>query len=145
MRTVPFKWVALGIVLVALLLAGVVSFYASSSPDGLNRVAQDHGFAQTAKDHEAARGPFAGYATKDVGHARLSGGLAGSSAWRSCWCSPVVSPTSYARARQPRPTTRPPRTATTTRSAEAGTRWAPGTVTSSTTTVTHRSTGLRRT
>ncbi len=77
MRTVPFKWVALGIVLVALLLAGVVSFYASSSPDGLNRVAQDHGFAQTAKDHEAARGPFAGYATKDVGHARLSGGLAG--------------------------------------------------------------------
>jgi cobalt/nickel transport protein len=77
MRTVPFRWVALSVLAVALVLAGVVSYYASSSPDGLNRVAQDHGFAQTEKGHEAADGPFAGYATKDVDQARLSGGLAG--------------------------------------------------------------------
>lgn len=75
-RRIPTTWVALGIVAVALLLAGVVSYYASSSPDGLNRVAQDKGFSGTAKNHPADR-PFAGYATKDVDDQRLSGGLAG--------------------------------------------------------------------
>jgi hypothetical protein len=77
MRRVSTKWVALGVVAVALLLAGVVSYYASSSPDGLNRVAQDKGFSDTEKDHGAADGPFSGYATKDVDNQRLSGGLAG--------------------------------------------------------------------
>ena len=77
MRSVPTRWIALGIVVVALVLAGVVSFYASSSPDGLNRVAQDKGFADSEKEHHAADGPFAGYATKDVDDQRLSGGLAG--------------------------------------------------------------------
>lgn len=37
-------------ILVALVLAGGVSYYASGSPDGLNRVAADHGFDETAKD-----------------------------------------------------------------------------------------------
>jgi cobalt/nickel transport system permease protein/cobalt/nickel transport protein len=69
--------VALGIAVVALLLAGVVSYYASDSPDGLNRVAQDKGFAATEKDHRAADGPFAGYRTEDVGNDRLSGAIAG--------------------------------------------------------------------
>jgi len=63
--------------LVALLLAGVVSHYASSDPDGLNRVAQDKGFADTERKHDAADGPFAGYQVKGVGDDRLSGGLAG--------------------------------------------------------------------
>ncbi|CAI9408781.1 PDGLE domain-containing protein [Nocardioides sp. T2.26MG-1] len=76
MRRVSFRWVALGALVVALLLAGVVSHYASSEPDGLNRVAQDHGFSQTEKDHEADA-PLAGYAAKDVDNPRLSGGLAG--------------------------------------------------------------------
>ena len=77
MRRVRTKWVALGIAVVALLLAGVVSYYASGSPDGLNRVARDKGFAATEKDHHAADGPFAGYETKDVGNDRLSGAIAG--------------------------------------------------------------------
>src|SRR5699024_5758561 len=47
--------------LLALLLAGVVSFYASSSPDGLNRVADDHGFAGTEQRHRSAGSPLAGY------------------------------------------------------------------------------------
>jgi cobalt/nickel transport system permease protein/cobalt/nickel transport protein len=63
--------------LVALLLAGVVSHYASTSPDGLNRVAQDKGFAQTHTRHHADGSPFAGYGTKGVGDARLSKGVAG--------------------------------------------------------------------
>jgi cobalt/nickel transport protein len=77
MKHVPTRWVALGITVVALVLAGVVSFYASSSPDGLNRVARDEGFAGTEKDHHAGDGPLAGYTTNDVDDERLSGGLAG--------------------------------------------------------------------
>jgi cobalt/nickel transport protein len=64
-------------VLVALLLAGVVSFYASASPDGLNKVAEDHGFSDTAKDSATSGSPFADYGTKGVGNERLSGGIAG--------------------------------------------------------------------
>jgi cobalt/nickel transport protein len=55
----------------------VVSHYASSSPDGLNRVAQDKGFAATQREHAAGDGPFAGYHTRGVDDGRLSGGLAG--------------------------------------------------------------------
>lgn len=76
-RGVATKWVAVVAVLVALLLAGVVSFYASSSPDGLERVAMDKGFSDTEADHAAADGPFAGYATSWIDNERLSGGLAG--------------------------------------------------------------------
>ena len=64
LRTGTF--LALG-VLVALLLAGVVSWYASSSPDGLEKVASDKGFIGTAKDHRMADSPFADYGTKGVG------------------------------------------------------------------------------
>jgi cobalt/nickel transport system permease protein/cobalt/nickel transport protein len=64
-------------VLVALLLAGVASFYASGDPDGLTKVSQDQGFATAEKSHDAGDGPFAGYETKGVGDARLSGGMAG--------------------------------------------------------------------
>jgi len=77
MRGLPTKHVVLAGLLVAFLLAGVVSFYASSSPDGLNRVALDKGFAQTEKTDGAAKSPFAGYETKGVDNDRLSGGLAG--------------------------------------------------------------------
>ena len=63
--------------LAALVLAGVVSYYASSEPDGLNRVAGDQGFSRTETDHRAADGPFAGYTTRGVDDGRLSGGLAG--------------------------------------------------------------------
>ena len=63
--------------LVALLLAGGVSFYASSHPDGLEYVAGRTGFLDSAEDHAADDGPFAGYATKGVDDARLSGGVAG--------------------------------------------------------------------
>ena len=64
-------------VVVALLLAGVVSFYASSNPDGLECVAERTGFIDSADEHAAGDGPFADYATKGVDDARLSGGVAG--------------------------------------------------------------------
>lgn len=64
-------------VLLALLLAGVASYYASSAPDGLEKVATDQGISQQAKDHGLADSPFADYGTKGVDNARLSTGLAG--------------------------------------------------------------------
>jgi cobalt/nickel transport protein len=64
-------------VLVALLLAGVASYYASSDPDGLDRVAQDHGIARTEEDHGAEEGPLAGYRAKGVEDDRLSTLVAG--------------------------------------------------------------------
>lgn len=63
--------------LVALVLAGGVSYYASSSPDGLNKVAADKGLDKGQKDHALNDSPLSGYGTKGVDNERLSGGLAG--------------------------------------------------------------------
>jgi hypothetical protein len=71
------KLFVLGGLLVALILAGVVSFYASSDPDGLSKVSEDEGFAQSEKEHRLSDSPLAGYGTKDVDNDRLSGGMAG--------------------------------------------------------------------
>ncbi|MFE4450055.1 energy-coupling factor ABC transporter permease [Streptomyces sp. NPDC056796] len=61
----------------ALVLAGFVSFYASANPDGLEKVAADKGIDEKVQEHGAADSPLADYGVKDVGDARLSGGLAG--------------------------------------------------------------------
>ncbi|MCX4994189.1 energy-coupling factor ABC transporter permease [Streptomyces longwoodensis] len=61
----------------SLVLAGFVSYYASSSPDGLEKVAADHGIDRKAEQHTNADSPLADYGVKDVQDARLSGGLAG--------------------------------------------------------------------
>ncbi|MEU9802680.1 energy-coupling factor ABC transporter permease [Streptomyces sp. NPDC051000] len=61
----------------ALVLAGVVSFYASASPDGLEKVAADKGIDAHVEEHASANSPVADYSVKGVGDARLSGGLAG--------------------------------------------------------------------
>nr|ASV47114.1 cobalt/nickel transport system permease protein [uncultured bacterium] len=63
--------------LLALVLAGGVSYYASGSPDGLERVAADKGFGDTAEDHGLADSPVADYSVRGVEDERLSGGLAG--------------------------------------------------------------------
>ncbi|MBL1082067.1 energy-coupling factor ABC transporter permease [Streptomyces actinomycinicus] len=61
----------------SLVLAGFVSFYASSNPDGLEKVAHDKGIDEKTEEHAAAGSPLADYGVKDVSDARLSGGLAG--------------------------------------------------------------------
>ncbi|MFE6030584.1 energy-coupling factor ABC transporter permease [Streptomyces niveus] len=61
----------------ALLLAGVVSFYASASPDGLEKVAADKGIDRKVEEHAAADSPLADYGIEDISNTRLSGGLAG--------------------------------------------------------------------
>lgn len=62
---------------VCLLLAGVVSVWASGNPDGLEFVAERLGFGGTAGEHAAGDSPFADYGTSGVDDPRLSGGLAG--------------------------------------------------------------------
>jgi hypothetical protein len=66
-----------GGLLVAIGLAMLVSGFASGSPDGLDKVAEDHGFAANAKQHLFENGPLAGYAVKGVNGDRLSTGISG--------------------------------------------------------------------
>lgn len=61
----------------SLFLAGIVSFYASSSPDGLEKVAGDIGFVDTAKENTNSEGILADYGVKGVDNQRLSTGAAG--------------------------------------------------------------------
>src|SRR3954452_3826872 len=59
---------------VAIGLAAAASPFASSSPDGLQRVATDHAFAGDGTDHG---GLVPGYAVAGVGDERVATGLAG--------------------------------------------------------------------
>jgi cobalt/nickel transport system permease protein len=63
--------------LLSLVLAGGASYYASSDPDGLEKVSADQGFAGRAADHPLADSPVADYSVRDLQDTRLSGGLAG--------------------------------------------------------------------
>lgn len=76
-RRLPTRWFVVGALLVCLVLAGAVSYYASNSPDGLNRVAADHGLSAKQKQSATHDSPLAGYDAKGVDNTRLSGGLAG--------------------------------------------------------------------
>lgn len=64
----------LGFAVVSLLLAGVVSYFADSNPDGLDHVTEQHGIAEHAQDHPLGGGPLADYAV--AGDDRFTG-LAG--------------------------------------------------------------------
>ncbi len=76
--------------LVALILAGVVSSFASRSPDGLDATAlqgcttDEHGkitggtcMAQQEQSHQFQHGPLANYGIRGLGNSYLSTGLAG--------------------------------------------------------------------
>lgn len=74
MRTRTFVILAL---LASLLVAGGVSYYASSHPDGLEYVAEKVGFGDAAEEHANADGPLADYQLRGIDDERISGGLAG--------------------------------------------------------------------
>ena len=65
-----------GMILSVVLAAGV-SLFASTSPDGLERVAQEQGFADSAQDSATAESPFADYGVSGVNAENWSGALAG--------------------------------------------------------------------
>jgi cobalt/nickel transport protein len=77
MKSVTSKKFYLGGLLVSLLLAGFVSFYASSQPDGLEKVAEEIGFIETAKDPATAGSALADYGVEGVENERASVGIAG--------------------------------------------------------------------
>lgn len=68
--------------LVAFLAAGLViavfvSPFASSSPDGLEKVSEDEGFAGAAEDHGLSGSPLADYGVEGIDHDRVGTGVAG--------------------------------------------------------------------
>jgi cobalt/nickel transport system permease protein len=62
---------------VTVVVAAVVSGFASSEPDGLERVSIDEGFDETAEDHALDDSPLADYSVEGVDDDRLSTGIAG--------------------------------------------------------------------
>ena len=62
---------------VAAALALFVSGFASSAPDGLERVAADKGFLDTAAEHALGDSPLADYTVQALGSGRLSTGVSG--------------------------------------------------------------------
>jgi cobalt/nickel transport protein len=63
--------------MISLIIAGVVSFYADPNPDGLERVAEDQGFIEDAADSANAEIFASDYGIAGVEDERLSVGLAG--------------------------------------------------------------------
>lgn len=63
--------------IVSVIVAGVLSVFASSRPDGLEHVASTLGFAETARDSAAAGSPLADYGVGGISNGAVSGGLAG--------------------------------------------------------------------
>ncbi|WP_020386122.1 energy-coupling factor ABC transporter permease [Kribbella catacumbae] len=60
-----------------LLVAGVVSLFASAHPDGLEFVGAKLGFESAAKDSAVAGSPLADYGVSGIGNSQVSGALAG--------------------------------------------------------------------
>lgn len=67
---------AVGLV-AALLIAVVVAQFASSDPDGLEYVAEQEGFAETATDHDLAEAPLADYGEDLTSNSWLNTAVAG--------------------------------------------------------------------
>ena len=63
--------------MVSIFVAGFISYYASSSPDGLEKVAEDKGFLDTAKDSANSDSFLADYGIAGIDNERLSVGLSG--------------------------------------------------------------------
>ena len=73
-RTRP---VAIGLLVAAMILAGVLSYFASSQPDGLEKVAGDQGISASERPHDGKDSPLADYQTAGLGDSWASGGIAG--------------------------------------------------------------------
>lgn len=64
-------------VIVSLLMAGVISLYASTDPDGLERVAEDLGFLEHGEGHEVIKSPMPDYMIPGIENETLSASAAG--------------------------------------------------------------------
>lgn len=70
------KWLVTGLI-IAIFMACVLSLFASSDPDGLERVAEDQGFAEKAEGQEAIHSPIPDYAVPGIENENLATSLAG--------------------------------------------------------------------
>lgn len=77
MKTSNTRLFVIAGLLVAFALALFVSPFANPNPDGLNRVAEDEGFARAETDHSFGDGPLSGYALRGVEDERVAKGLSG--------------------------------------------------------------------
>lgn len=75
--TTPARALTIGGIVVAFVVAIVVSQFAVGTPDGLERVAEDTGFAEAGQDHALADWLFADYATAGVDNEQVSLAVAG--------------------------------------------------------------------
>jgi hypothetical protein len=71
------KKYTIAILLISGVLAGGVSFFASSNPDGLNKVAIDLGFADQESESATGDSALAGYETAGIENSVLSRAVAG--------------------------------------------------------------------
>jgi len=63
--------------IVALLMAGALSLFASPEPDGLERVAEDHEFIEHGEGREVIQSPFPDYVVPGFGESPVGASLAG--------------------------------------------------------------------
>ncbi len=63
--------------IIALILAAIFSQFASSDPDGLEKVAEGLGFAGAASAHGALKSPMPNYVLPMLGESKLSTSVAG--------------------------------------------------------------------
>lgn len=66
-----------GGIVVAFVFAAIISQFAVDGPDGLERVAEDTGFAASEQEHALGGSVFADYATEDIGNEQVSLAVAG--------------------------------------------------------------------
>jgi cobalt/nickel transport system permease protein len=76
-RRVGARGFVIGGLLTAICFAVVVSQFAASDPDGLEKVAIEQGFIGSAEEHALAGSVFADYATRGIDNATLSLSVAG--------------------------------------------------------------------
>jgi hypothetical protein len=69
--------VLVGGLVASLVVIAVASRFASSQPDGLEKVAADEGIAATEQAHDLAEGPFADYRAPGLGAGAVGAGVAG--------------------------------------------------------------------
>lgn len=76
-RRISTRAFTLGALAIAVLIACVVSIWASGSPDGLEYVAESTGFVGAAQDSATAGSPLADYGVVFIANPWLSVALAG--------------------------------------------------------------------
>lgn len=70
------KEIAFGL-LIAFICAGIISLFASESPDGLERVAEDKGFLEKGEGEPVLKSPIPDYVMPGLSNEKLATSIAG--------------------------------------------------------------------